>query len=113
MGNGGVEVAPGGVKNGLKLGGIAPWGGGGIPTEVGVLEGCGMGRPPELAIKESPLGGTMEFGGAELGEEVLIKTSFLSPFLCSSIIPFTLSISATLSRAGSSSWATETSPLYM
>ena len=103
MGKGGVEVAPGGVKKGLKLGGMAPCGGWGIPAEVGVLEGGGMDSPPELAIMESPLGGTMEFGGAELGEEVLIKTSFLSPFFWSSIIPFTLSISATLRRAGSSS----------
>ena len=76
MGKGGVEFAPGGVKNGLKLGGMAPCGGGGSPAEVGVLEGGGMARP-----EESPAGGTMEFGGAEPGEELLIKLSFLSPFL--------------------------------
>ena len=59
-----MELAPGGVKNGLKLGGMAPWGGAAIPPEVGVLEGGGIVRPPG-----SPLGGTMEFGGAEPGEE--------------------------------------------
>ena len=75
MGKGGVELAPGGVKNGLKLGGMAPCGGGGIPAEVGVLEGGGIVSPPD-----SPLGGTMEFGGAEPGEEVLVRTSFLSMF---------------------------------
>ena len=107
MGKGGVEFCPGGVKNGLKFGGIAPCGGA-IPPEDGVLGG-GADRDPELGT-DSPLlvdnGGAMELGGAEPGEEVLGRESLQSdPFslLCSSIIPFTLRSSATRRREGSSS----------
>ena len=62
MGNGELELAPGGVRNGLKFGGMAPAGGG---IEVGVLEAGGITMELEAGIEaESPLLGTTELGGA-------------------------------------------------
>ena len=76
--------------------------------EVGVLEGFGIDI--ELAVVVwSPFGGTIELGGMEvMGDEQrgccesLLSLS-LPFFAFSSVIPLILSISATLSRDGSSS----------
>ena len=107
---------------------MAPVDGG---IEVGVLEAGGITMELEAGIEaESPLLGTTELGGARgeaPGEEhlrgceaALAWESFLAPMgragpllVLSSVIPLILSISATLRRAGKSSWDTETSPLYM
>ena len=76
--------------------------------EVGVLEGFGIDKALGEEMIESPFGGTVEFGGAlgeeHLGGRIMVPSFCSPPFLAfSSIIPLILSISATLSRAGSSS----------